>query len=45
MGTTTPADSLGDHSPDTGGAFIRTPGGFGAPTAANQFINHATPIR
>lgn len=45
MGTTTPAGSLGGPSPDTGGAFIRTPGVFGAPTAANQFINHATPGR
>lgn len=42
MGTTS-ADSLGD--PGIGGTFIRTPGAFGAPTATNQFINHATPGR
>lgn len=42
MGTTS-ADSLGD--PGIGGAFIRTSGVFGAQTATNQFINHATPRR
>ncbi|WP_269199379.1 hypothetical protein [Mycobacterium colombiense] len=42
MGTTS-ADSLGDAG--IGGAFIRTFVAFGAPRAANQFINHATPGR
>lgn len=42
MGTTS-ADSLGE--PGIDGAFIRTSGVCGAPTATNQFINHATPRR
>ena len=44
MGMTS-TDSLGDHFPNIGGAFIRIPGVFGAPVAANQSINHATPGR
>lgn len=44
MGMTS-AGSLGEHFPNLGGAFLRTPSVLGAPTAANQFINHATPGR
>lgn len=44
MGMTS-ADPVGAQSPDIRGAFLRTLGVFRAPTAANQFINHATPGR